>query len=125
MASTFPAPIQSLDEIDRLIRAAIVEKVPVRAVYDGRLRVLCPHILGRNKQGRVRVLCLQVGGESVSGLERTDGIGGWRCLALEKFSNVAQAKQPWQTAGGSRRRPKCMDQIELAVADQPERELPQ
>ena len=125
MASTFPTPMQSLDEIDRLIRAAIVEKMPVRAVYDGRSRVLCPYMLGRNKEGRVRVLCLQIGGESVSGLDRKDGIGDWRCLALEKFSNVAQAKQPWQTAGGSQRRPKCLDQIELAVTDQPDRELPQ
>jgi integrase len=46
--------MQSLDEIDRLIRAAIVEKIPVRAVYDGRSRVLCPYMLGRNKEGRVQ-----------------------------------------------------------------------
>jgi hypothetical protein len=60
---------QSLDEIDLVIRGAIVARIPVRAVYGGRERLLCPHLLGRTKEGRVRVLCLQIGGESASGLQ--------------------------------------------------------
>jgi hypothetical protein len=113
---------QLAEEIDRVIRAAILEKTPLRAIYDGEVRLVCPHMLGRNREGHVRILCLQIGGESVSGLQRKDGEGDWRCLALEKFSRVERAEALWQSAGRSLRRPKCIDQIELEVTDQPERE---
>ena len=122
MAAALPIPAQSVDEIDRLIRAAILEKAPLRAIYGGGVRLLCPHMLGRNREGHVRILCLQIGGESASGLQRKDGQGDWRCLALERFGGVERAEAVWRTAESSRRRPKCMDQIELEVTDQPERE---
>ena len=80
-----------------------------------------PHLLGRNREGRVRILCLQIGGESASGLKHKDGHGDWRCLALEKFSRVGQAETLWRT-GSSLRRPKCIDQVDLEVADRPEQE---
>jgi len=92
-----------------------MEKRPLRASYDGRVRLLCPHMLGRNREGRVRILCLQIGGESASGLRGQEGDGDWRCLALEKFSSVALAEAAWQTAGSSLHRPKCIDQVELDV----------
>jgi hypothetical protein len=122
VAISLPISAQSADEIDRLIRAAMLEKAPLRAIYDGEVRLLCPHMLGRNREGHVRILCLQIGGESVSGLQRKDGQGDWRCLALEKFSNVERAEAVRQSPGNSLRRPKCMDQIELEVTDRPERE---
>lgn len=122
MAAPFPVPSQSVVEIDRLIRAAIVGKLTLRATYDGRVRLLCPHILGRNREGQVRILCLQIGGESASALRHNDGHGDWRCLALEKFHSVALAEAAWQTVGSSLRRPKCIEQIELEVTAQPERE---
>jgi len=122
MATSLPIPTQSVGELDRLIRAAILEKRSLRASYNGRVRLLCPHMLGRNREGRVRILCLQIGGESASGLQGKAGDGDWRCLALEKFSSVALAEAAWQTAGSSLPRPKCIDQIELEVTGQPERE---
>lgn len=123
MTSPLSAPAQTIDEIDELIRAAITEKIPLRAVYDGGVRMICPQMLGRNKDGRMRILCLQIGGESSSGLERKVGEGDWRCLSLEKFSTVRRAEDAaWQTAGSSLRRPKCIDRVELEVTAQPERE---
>ena len=121
MATSLPMPGQSTDEIDGLIRAAILGRVPLRAIYEGGERVLCPYMLGRNREGRVRVLCLQIGGESSSGLHRKDGQGDWRCLALERFRSVERAERVWHSAPSSVRRPKCIDQIELEVADQPAR----
>ncbi len=115
MATSLPFPAQSAGEIDRLIRAAIIEKTSLRAIYDGGVRLLCPHMLARNRAGHRRILCLQIGGESASGLERKDGRGDWRCLALEKFSSVEQTEAVWQTAGSSLRRPNCIDRIELEV----------
>lgn len=122
MTSPLSVPTQSIDEIDRLIRASISDKVPLRAIYDGGVRILCPQMLGRSKDGGVRILCLQVGGESSSGLERKVGGGDWRCLSWEKFSAVGRADDAaWQRAEGSLRRPKCIDRVELE-AGQPERE---
>ena len=122
MATRTPALTQSLDEMDGLIRASIIEMTALRVVYEGGERLLCPHMLGRNKEGKVRILCLQIGGESVSGLARKDGPGDWRCLALERFGRVERVAVAWQTAGKAHRRPKCIDQIELEVGDQPEGE---
>ena len=68
-------PAQTVEEIERQICAAINEKVPLQAIYDGRVRLLCPHMLGRNRASHRRILCLQIGGESASGLERKNGPG--------------------------------------------------
>jgi len=112
-----PSSLQSVIEIDRLLRAAIMEKHPILAVYDGRSRWLCPHMLGRNRDGQVRILCLQFRGESASGLEHMDSQGDWRCLAMEKFSSVTPVKEAWRTPAGSLRQPKCIDQVELRASD--------
>lgn len=106
---------QSVQEMVRLIRAAILEKHPLRAVYDGRQRVLCPQVLGRSRGGQTRVLCLQVGGESASGLTR-DSPADWRCLSLDKLSEVARVAAVWQSADEPLRPSTCIDQIDLAVS---------
>jgi hypothetical protein len=63
------APVQTVEEIYRLVWAAAANKQPIEAVYQGRLRLLCPHRLGRNREGQVRVICYQYGGDSGSGLQ--------------------------------------------------------
>ena len=120
MAGTGPAQIQSPDEVYGLIRTAMTGKQPIAAMYESRQRLLCPHILGRNKEGQLRLLGDQYGGESGSGLHRKDGRGDWRCLALEKLSDVRLLEAPWQTTETRSRRPTCIDQIEMIVQDQPD-----
>ena len=66
----------------------------------------------------MRVLCYPYGGESESGLRRGDG----RCFSLEKVSPVRILEASWQTAEVLPRRPKCIDQIEMEVNHQPERD---
>ena len=95
-------------------------KRPIAAMYESRQRLLCPYILGRNKAGQLRLLGYQYGGASGSGLQRKDGRGDWRCLALEKLSGVRVLEAPWQTADTGTRRPNYIDRIELAVPDQPD-----
>jgi hypothetical protein len=99
MASPSKPAQQSAQDVVGLIRAAILEKHLLRAIYEGRERWLCPQMLGRNKEGRLRVLCLPVSGESVSGLRLQGGQGDWRCLSLEKFSGVERVAGVWQTGG--------------------------
>ena len=49
------ARTQTLDEIYDLLRAAAARKQPVAAIYDGLPRLLCPHVLGRNR----KVVCVR------------------------------------------------------------------
>ena len=93
-----------------------MEKLSVSAIYEGRTRLLCPHMLGRNRSGETWILCLQIGGESASGLAG-GGQGGWRCLAMEKFSSAALEDTTWRTVPGSLRRPKCIEFMEVQVSD--------
>lgn len=95
---------------------------PVAAIYEGRQRLLCPYMLGRNKEGRLRVLGYQFGGESESGLQRKDGRGDWRCFSLEKISRVQLLEAPWRSAESFPGRPTCIDQIEMEIDHQPERD---
>ena len=66
------AKIQTVEDIYRLVRTAVVGRRPIRAIYHGRDRWFCPHRLGRNHEGQIRVLCYQYGGESGSGLQAAD-----------------------------------------------------
>jgi hypothetical protein len=120
MVGSQTAPLQSLDEVANLIRAAMTRRRPIMAIYEGRQRLLCPHMLGRNKGGRLRVLCYQYGGGSESGLQRKDGHGDWRCFSLEKISHLRVLEAPWQGAESFPGRPTCIDQIEMEVNYQPE-----
>ena len=61
------AKIQTVEEIYRLVWAAVANKQPMGAIYKERRRLFCPHRLGRNQAGQRRVLCYQYGGESESG----------------------------------------------------------
>ena len=99
----------------------MAERVPLRAVYGGGVRVLCPHVLGRNKEGHIRILCLQIDGESASGLQRRvgQGMGDWRCLSLEKFSSATLSTASWPAVERSPRLPNCICQVELEIMDQP------
>ena len=115
MASAGPFPVQPADELHRIILTAILNRIVLRAVYDGGIRLLCPHILGRNRDGKVRILCLQLDGFSASGLQRNDDPGDWRCLALEKFQAIAYDASPWKTAPNCGGLPKCMAEIELTA----------
>ena len=112
------APAHSLEEIHRLVWAAVVQRRPIAAVYDGAQRLLCPHVLGYNKPGQYRAFCYQYGGESNSGLRPKDGVGSWRCIALEKLRSVEVLDDPWQTESHARQR--CVENIEVDAEDHPD-----
>ena len=106
---------QPLDEIYELLRAAVARKQPVAAVYDGLPRLLCPHLLGRNKEGQRRAFCYQFGGDSGSGLHMApegNGMGGWRCIAVDKLSEVELRAGAWHTEARSHRQ-SCIEKVEF------------
>jgi len=114
-----PTEAQAVSEIYELLRLAAVRRQPVAAIYDGLLRLLCPHVLGR-KSGRLHVFCYQFGGSSNSGLPMVpDGVGDWRCLAVEKLSQVELRANAWHTEPRSPRQ-TCIDEIDFDADAQPE-----
>jgi hypothetical protein len=107
-----PAETQAVREIYALLRLAAARRQPVAATYDGLLRLLCPHVLGR-KSGRLHVFCYQFGGSSNSGLPMAPGrVGGWRCLAVERLSQVKLRADAWHTEPRSAQQ-TCIDEIDF------------
>ena len=95
-----------------LLRRAAAGRQPVAATYDGLVRLLCPHVLGR-KSGRLHVFCYQFGGSSNSGLAvASETRGGWRCLAVEKLSQVELRADAWHSEPRSPRQ-TCIDEIDF------------
>src|SRR5436305_6052825 len=95
-----------------LLRYAAARRQSVAATYDGEPRLLCPHVGGR-KSSRLHVFCYQFGGSSNS-LERLapEGRGVWRCLAVEKLSQVELRADAWHTEVRSPRQ-TCIDEIDF------------
>jgi hypothetical protein len=112
------AKIQTVEDIYRLVRAAVVGKRPIRATYNGHDRWFCPHGLGRNHQGQIRVLCYQYAGDSQSGLQADGSPANWRCIALEKLSKVEQLQEGvWRTAPNHSRPQTCVAEVDVDAAD--------
>jgi hypothetical protein len=114
--------IQTVEDIYRLVWAAVANKKPMRAIYKERPRLLCPHRLGRNQAGQRRVLCYQYGGESESGLEPIGSPANWRCIVLEKLWAVELLEDSWKTAPNHSRPATCVVEADIDAEDQPERD---
>lgn len=96
------------------IRQAIQKKQHVLAVYDGHYREMCPHVLGR-KNGRIQGLFYQFAGTSRSGLAPDGSASNWRCIPIDKLSDVQLRDGAWHTAANHSRAQTCVDQIDVEV----------
>jgi len=112
-------PVRVLEQTHAQIRAAIVRRRPIAALYRGRQRLLCPHLLGWNRKRRLQVLCYQYGGDSETGLQPAAPSENWRCLAVENLGQVELLDGPWQTAQNRSRPQTCIEDVELDVDDYP------
>ena len=113
-----PASEQAINETYALLRGAAARKQPVAAVYDDLPRLICPHVLGR-KAGRYHALVYQIGGKSNSGLPVAPSEAGvWRCLAVEKLSDVELRADAWRS-GARWPRQTCIDEIDFDTDAQP------
>jgi hypothetical protein len=106
----------------RIVRAAVVSRRPIAAVYHDRPRLFCPHRLGRNKEAQRRVLCYQFGGESESGLSPVGSPDNWRCIALDKLRNVELLEGRWRTAPNHSRPASCIVDADVDADDYPVRD---
>jgi hypothetical protein len=113
------ATTQTVSEIYELLRLAGTRRKPVAASYDGRPRLLCPHVLGK-KSGRLHAFFYQFGGSSNSALPVVaEGVGGWRCFAVEKLSQVELSDEAWHTEPRADRQ-TCIDEVDFDVDVQTE-----
>jgi hypothetical protein len=92
-----------------LFRNAILGERQVVCRYDGRLRELCPHIIGTNRRGEEVVLAWQFGGESSGPLPQ------WRCLKLANVSNARMRRGRWHEGGSHRTTQTCVSDIDLDI----------
>ena len=111
------AKIQTVEDIYRLVWAAIASKQPISAIYKDRPRLFCPHRLGRNRAKQLRVLCYQYGGESESGLAPIGSPDNWRCIALEKLRRVELLGGSWKTAPNHSRPASCVIDADIDAED--------
>jgi hypothetical protein len=114
--------IQTVEDIYRLVWAAVASKRPIKAIYKERPRLFCPHRLGRNRADQIRVLCYQYSGESESGLEPMGSPANWRCVVLEKLRAVELVEGSWKTAPNHSRPASCVIEADIDAEDQPERD---
>jgi hypothetical protein len=104
--------LQTISEKFEIIKDAILAKRPVSAIYDGRIRHLCPHVLGVGKDGDYQALFYQFAGESNSRPIQPDGsAANWRCLALDRLTDIRSIDGSWHTAPDHSRPQTCVKQI--------------
>src|SRR6516225_8328994 len=89
----------SVSEVYEMLRKAATRRQPVAATYDGEPRLLCPHVGGRSNSA-----------ESLA----PDGGGVWRCLAVDKLSQVELRMGAWHTEPHSKRQ-TCIDEIDFDI----------
>lgn len=109
--------LDPLEKIHAFIVEAMRRKSPIEATYKERRRMLCPHVLGRNKAGRWQVLCYQFGGESSRGLERGDSSSNWRCIPLQGLDAVELLDLPWHSGVKHSDIQTCIEYIEIDAED--------
>jgi hypothetical protein len=95
----------------QLFEQAMTSRKQVLCSYDGRLRELCPVILGHTN-GQEVALVYQFGGQSKSGLPPR---GQWKCLSLSKVSNILLRDGPWHTGSGHNKAQHCVQEVDLDV----------
>src|SRR5258706_1892807 len=92
-----------------LFRDAILREQQVVCSYDGRIRELCPHIIGTSKSGEEVVLAWQFAGESSGKLPQ------WRCLRLADGRNARAPHGRLHEGGPHRTEQTCVSENDLRL----------
>jgi len=99
----------------KLIYNAIKNKKIVKAIYNNHPRVMCPHVIGTNKEGKKQALFFQFGGSSSRKGVINDGNAEWRCCAIEDLKNIQLEDGEWKTGESHSRPQTCVYEIDLKV----------
>ena len=74
------------------------------------------------KKVQPRVLCYQYDGESETGLQPEGSPTNWRCIAVEKLSQVKLLEDTWRTAPNHSRPASCVIDADIDAEDHPGRD---
>jgi len=95
----------------RLLQRAIDEGRNVAAIYGGHERLMTPHTLGW-KQDREQCLLYQYGGTSSSQTSfQANSPENWRCVRVERLSNLRIVDGQPQTCTRHTRQQTCVDDV--------------
>jgi hypothetical protein len=94
-----------------LFRQAILEEKQITCMYQGYYREICPLILGHT-DGEEVALTYQFGGESRSGLKRSEP---WRCLKLAEVTDVRLREGPRHEGKRHRKEQTCVEDVDLDI----------
>jgi hypothetical protein len=92
-----------------LFRNAILGEQQVVCIYGGRIRELCPLIIGTDRNGEEAVLAWQFAGESSGKLPQ------WRCLKLANVRDARARPGRWHEGGSHKTTQKCVTGIDLDI----------
>jgi hypothetical protein len=85
--------VEELTGTERLVLATLDHRV-VQFRYQGRDRVVEPHLVGLHEAGEPMLVAYQTGGSSQSG-----EVPGWRTFITTTIEGVAVAEEPFQPRG--------------------------
>ena len=98
----------ALTNNEQMIRDAFEAQVPLEFDYQGFHRLGCGHSVGM-KRGLLHVLIYQFGGASAKPLGGSGSELNWRCMEVERMSNVHVIGGIWHTASDHSRPQNCVD----------------
>ncbi len=95
----------------QLIKGAIINKQHVIAIYKGKYREMCPHVIG-SKRGKLKALFWQFAGESNSEPYMQ---GGWRDTFVVDVQVLEIREGVWQTGPRHSRMQHSVDVVDVEV----------
>jgi hypothetical protein len=97
-----------------LIRSAVLERDSLSALYQGRLRIFSPVLLG-TKAGEPHVLGYQFDGTSRQPLRPDGSPENWRCLRVSELTEVNLLPGIWHGARKRKGIQNCIDQVDVSA----------
>jgi len=97
-----------------IIKQAILNKEYVTCNYNGHVRKMTPHVIG-TKKGVEQALFYQYGGTSSSGLS-ADPTKNWRCIPVNKVTDLSTNNDAFQTANNHSSTQTCVDEVDAEVS---------
>lgn len=96
-----------------LIKQAILNKQCITCTYNRHVRKMTPHVIGL-KNGVRQALFYQYGGTSSSGLSN-DATQNWRCIPVDKITNISINNDSFQTAANHSKTQTCVDEVDVEI----------
>lgn len=104
-----PVPTPPVSALE-VLRDAIRKRLQVSAMYGGKDRHFCTHVLGY-KNGSAHCLVYQFAGESGSNPIVPRSPHNWRCFEVAGLSEVRPTAGPWHTDDWDFRSQTCVDEV--------------